>query len=43
MTSGPTNGIMQAERRLSVLSIGGHPKDVVLYAGGNDGPPRRAR
>ena len=34
MTSGPTNGIMQAERRLSVLSIGGHPKDVVLYAGG---------
>ena len=34
MTSGPPKGEMQADRRLTVLSIGGHPKDVVLYAGG---------
>ena len=25
---------MAANRRLSVLSVGGHPKDPVLYAGG---------
>ena len=34
MTSRPPNGESRANRRLSVLSIGGHPKDVVLYAGG---------
>ena len=25
---------MEANRRLSVLSVGGHPKDAALYAGG---------
>lgn len=34
MTAGRQNVDMQADRRLSILSIGGHPKDVVLYAGG---------
>ena len=34
MTAGRQNRESQADRRLSVLSIGGHPKDVVLYAGG---------
>ena len=34
MTARPSNREWQADRRLSVLSVGGHPKDVVLYAGG---------
>ena len=34
MTTSPSNGELQTDRRLCVLSIGGHPKDVVLYAGG---------
>lgn len=34
MSVGPPNGRMKSDRQLSVLSIGGHPKDVVLYAGG---------
>ena len=34
MTAGRQNGESQTDRTLTVLSIGGHPKDVVLYAGG---------
>ena len=34
MTSRRQNGESQTDRTLTVLSIGGHPKDVVLYAGG---------
>ena len=34
MTTRPSNEDARSHRRLTVLSIGGHPKDVVLYAGG---------
>ena len=34
MTAGRQSGESQTDRKLTVLSIGGHPKDVVLYAGG---------